>query len=157
MQRHHSTFSILVQVLIASMGTVLMGYQMGVYNTTSEIVNIVFQLDSDIQPLVTAIVPIGGMFGALFCNLLNKQPRRWVFILTDLVTMVGLALTVVTYDWSLLLGRFVVGFAIGINSTLLPVFINELSPVLINGLMGSLFQTMCNVGFLLVFILGINV
>ncbi len=157
MQRHHSTVSILLQVLSATMGTVLMGYQMGVYNSTSDVVDIEFNLHKSNQAIITAIVPIGAMLGALFCNLLNKQPRRLVFILTDVLTLAGLGLTVVVQYWSLLLGRGVVGFAIGINTTLIPVFINELSPVQVNGLMGSCFQTMCNVGFLLVFMMGINV
>ena len=46
---------------------------------------------------------------------------------------------------------------IGINSTIIPVYINEISPLQINGMMGSCFQSMVCIGILMSLTLGLNV
>lgn len=68
MQKHHSTLQVLAMVLSASLGTVLMGYQMGVYGTLIDIIHIEFKLNSNNDGLITAMVPLGAMIGALLCK-----------------------------------------------------------------------------------------
>jgi len=52
-----------------------------------------------------------------------------VFIMADILAILGLVLTAVIDYYTLLVGRFIVGIAIGINTTIIPVYINEVSPV----------------------------
>ena len=70
MQKHHSTLYVLSMVMSSALGTVLMGYQMGVYGTLQDIIHLEFNIPSSTDGLVTAIVPIGAMLGSMLCNLL---------------------------------------------------------------------------------------
>ena len=93
MQIHHSTLKVLMMVLSATTGTLLMGYMMGVYNTLSG--NIEVLIPNAKENLITAIVPLGAMFGCIICNLLQKAPRRMLFIIVDLITIGGLVMTII--------------------------------------------------------------
>ena len=45
----------------------------------------------------------------------------------------------IPYYWSLLIGIFIGGFCVGINSVLIPLYIKEMSPLIILGLTGSFY------------------
>lgn len=55
-----------------------------------------------------------------------------------------------------MLGRLVGGFAVGLNSALVPLYINEIAPSEISGNMGAMNQTFVNVGILTSFLLAFN-
>ena len=55
---------------------------------------------------------------------------------------------------SVIIGRLIVGITSGINMTIVPIYINEMSPKEIAGLMGSYIQTILNIGILLSYSFG---
>ena len=58
--------------------------------------------------------------------------------------------------WAIIMGRFVSGYVVGINSALVPLYILEMSPASISGLTGSLQQAIQNFGVLTAFIFGLG-
>ncbi len=44
--------------------------------------------------------------------------------------------------------RLVIGIVVGINSTLVPVYVREMSPVSVSGFTGSMVQAFINIGIM---------
>ena len=148
-------------VINVTMGTVLMGYLMGVYNLNIDNLDILYTIsDKDksfYHGLITSVIPFGAMIGAIINAFTNKLSRRLVFIILDILTIIFLGLSAIENLAILIISRLLLGMCVGLNTAFIPTYINEISPIAINGLTGSCFQTMCNVGFLLVFSMGLNV
>lgn len=53
---------------------------------------------------------------------------RQSFIVVDVLAMVATLLTLITYPYTLLIGRFLQGFCVGVFSSLVPLMVKELSP-----------------------------
>ena len=103
-------------------------------------------------------MPIGAIIGAFLGGFLaTKQGRRKSFILADIIGIVGCVIWIFKGNAPLLLGRLISGVAVGINSAIVPLYINEISPQSIAGTMGSMTQLTVNVGILVSFLLGLNV
>ena len=102
-------------------------------------------------------MPIGAIIGA-FCGglLAMKFGRRTTFIIADIIGIIGCVIWIFQGNAPLLLGRLVSGVAVGINSAIVPLYINEISPKSISGSMGSMTQLMVNVGILISFLIGLN-
>jgi len=79
------------------------------------------------------------MFGAAMNSQVSEKPRRLLFLLLDFFTIVGLVITLWGTFATLLIGRFIVGITIGLNTAVIPTYINEIAPIQISGLLGSCF------------------
>lgn len=102
-------------------------------------------------------MPIGAIIGAFTGGVLaGKIGRRNTFILADIIGIIGCVIWMFQGNVPLFLGRLISGVAVGINSAVVPIYINEMSPLSISGVMGSMTQLMVNVGILLSFLLGLN-
>jgi hypothetical protein len=62
--------------------------------------------------------------------------------LADVVTILASLFSMIDMIETIILSRLIIGVCIGINSTIVPVFIKEISPDEISGKMGSKFQVM---------------
>eukprot|EP00828_Plagiopyla_frontata_P018041 TRINITY_DN2321_c0_g1_i5.p1 TRINITY_DN2321_c0_g1~~TRINITY_DN2321_c0_g1_i5.p1 ORF type:complete len:388 (-),score=25.15 TRINITY_DN2321_c0_g1_i5:181-1344(-) len=67
-------------------------------------------------------------------------------IYCDLIALIGVMFTMLGPYVLVIIGRLVVGFTIGINCTAVTMYINEVSPASLSGLMGAQWQTYVNVG-----------
>jgi len=54
----------------------------------------------------------------------------------------------------LLIGRLVCGLSVGLNSAIVPLFINEVSPIELNGVTGTMNQVGICMGVLTSYLLG---
>jgi len=59
--------------------------------------------------------------------------RKLSLIITDIVGIVGMVLTLFENIPCLLIGRLLIGTSIGLNSVLIPIYVNEMSPESISG------------------------
>jgi len=86
-------------VLNVTMGTLLMGYLMGVYNLNIDNLDILYKIDdsdkSFYHGLITSVVPFGAMLGAILNSFTSKLSRRLVFIVLDILTITFLALSTI--------------------------------------------------------------
>ena len=69
------------------------------------------------------------MFGsAIAANFNLKFGRRKSMIISDAVAIIGISLTLCGPIECLIIGRFIVGIAIGIMCTSVPLYVNEITP-----------------------------
>ena len=74
---------------------------------------------------------------------------------TDKLTIIaGVLLLIPTY-WLILPGVFFAGLSTGINSVLIPIYIKEMSPLIISGFTGSMNQASINIGIVMSYLLSI--
>ena len=92
--------------------------------------------------MVTAVVPIGGIIGALLGSKIATIGRRNALILLSIVCTFGSFLTIVLNFYTMIIGRLIFGFACGGYSVVVPLFVSEIAPVSISGALGGLNQFM---------------
>ena len=86
------------------------------------------------------IFPIGAIFGSLIgAASCRNFGRRMTMIYCDLIAMIGTMLTCLQEVVLIIIGRCVVGFTVGINCVVVPIYINEMTPRELNGKMGAYF------------------
>lgn len=72
--------------------------------------------------------------------------RRMSMIYCDLIALIGVMFTMLGPYVLVIIGRLIVGFTVGINCTAVTMYINEVSPASLTGLMGAQWQAFVNVG-----------
>ncbi|KAG5681838.1 hypothetical protein PVAND_011246 [Polypedilum vanderplanki] len=80
--------------------------------------------------------------------------RFTIFIFSSFATIGSILITVPQNLLMLIVGRFLLGLAIGSYSFVIPIYIGEISSSELRGIMLSYFQIMLNLGILLAYILG---
>lgn len=145
---------VIVIAAIASTGGLLFGFDTGVISGAIPFLEQHFTLtDSQIEN-ITAFGLIGAVIGALFGGRITDILGRKKVILASAVIFATGAWwsghsTSVT---ELLLSRLYLGLAIGVSSFAVPLYIAEISPTKIRGILVSLFQLLITVGILVSFI-----
>jgi len=82
-------------------------------------------------------VPLGAAFGCIVAGIILKSMgRRTIFIISDIIGIGGCLLFLIANFWVATVARFIMGFLVGINSTVVPLYIREISPVSISGMTG---------------------
>ena len=80
------------------------------------------------------MMPFGCLLGSICSNwAANKFGRKIAFIIADCITIAGASISVVNNPYSIIVGRFLGGISVGLNSVLVPLYINEMSPSKISG------------------------
>lgn len=130
----HNSF-IYVVVVIAAIAGLLFGYDTGVISGALLYIREQFSLSTGMQEVVTSIVLLGAVIGAAFGGKsADKYGRRISLILSAIIFVVGALITAIAGSTDILiLGRFVVGLAIGAASLCAPLYISEVAPKRIRG------------------------
>lgn len=106
---------------------------------------------------VTGLLSIGGLITALFAgNIAGVFGRRKASILTCIPFVIGSLLTGSAQTvWQLQIGRFVEGLGAGAAIVIVPLYLSEIGPAHLRGMLGFMSQVSINIGILLAQILGI--
>ncbi len=131
--------------LNACWGAFFFGYQMTVLNTMTDKLQAHMGWSDDDKnqyiPIATSAVPAAALVGSLIGGVLAKCGRNLALILVDLLSLVGVGICMLSvYDknvWVLYAGRTICGLTTGFNSMLVPLYIKEISPVVISGKTGA--------------------
>ena len=120
---------------IAALGGLLFGFDTGVISGALSFISMEFHLSLIQQEMTVSSVVVGALLGALFSGwLADNIGRRHMLVNSAIGFIVGTFFAVTaTAFLPLLLGRFIIGLAIGITSYTAPLFIAELSPARIRG------------------------
>lgn len=113
---------------------------------------------SDVQyGTIVSLFTIGGLLGSIIAGrLADKFGRRPVSIAYCLVFMAGpAAMSTANAMWSLGLGRILSGIGCGFAIVLIPIYLNEISPVAIRGIVGAMTQLSCVTGILISQLAGV--
>jgi SP family galactose:H+ symporter-like MFS transporter len=141
---------------IAATGGLLFGFDTGVISGTQNFLQDINGWgisDSQLEWITTAVL-IGAVMGAaLSGKIADILGRKKVILATAVIFAVGAILTGAAPTLNtLVVGRMIVGVAIGIASFSVPLYISEISPTKNRGALVSLNQLMITIGILVSYI-----
>ena len=141
---------------IAALGGLLFGYDTGVISGALLFIREVMHLPTTMQGIVVGIALAGAAIGAGFAGLLSDRfGRRRVILASALLFVAGAIISALAADVGLLLvGRLLVGVAIGVASMLTPLYLAEISPTAQRGAVVSLNQLCITAGILVSYLVG---
>jgi SP family galactose:H+ symporter-like MFS transporter len=137
-----------IAAVFAALGGLLFGYDTGVISGALIFIKRDFGLMTAAEEIVVSGVLLGATIGAMLGGRLSDRfGRRRILLLTATIFGVGaLASAVAPSPLVLILSRIVLGVAIGLSSTTVPVYLSEVSPPDARGWIVSLFQLAVTAG-----------
>ncbi|XP_051900793.1 solute carrier family 2, facilitated glucose transporter member 4-like [Pristis pectinata] len=175
------TGSLILAVFTAVLGSLQFGYNLGVINAPQKIIERSYNetwmrrqtgvdhprpIDQSVLTtlwsLSVAIFSVGGMVSSLLVGTLAEWlGRKKAMLVNNSLAMIGgilmgLSKYCQSYEM-LILGRFVIGAYSGISSGLVPIYIGEISPTSLRGMLGTLHQLGIVSGILIAQIFGLDV
>jgi MFS transporter, SP family, galactose:H+ symporter len=143
---------VLVICSVAALGGLLFGLDQGFIANSLETLTAQYHLTVPQKESYSAILATGGIVGALLSGLLARFLGRKKSLL-----LAGFIFTAVSAYSALLPSlevlsacRFALGFAVGMASFVVPLYLSETAPPAIRGSMGTLFQLMITIGIFLI-------
>lgn len=148
-KRGHSY--IYLAAIIASLSGLLFGYDTGVVSGALLFLKIQYHLSPTMQEMVTSVVLVGAVLGAVGSGrIADRLGRRVLMIITAFIFLVGVLVSAFAPGIAVLIaGRIVVGVGIGVASYLGPLYISEISPAAIRGSLVALNQLLLTLGILI--------
>jgi len=142
--------------LIAALGGVLYGYDMGIIAAAAIFVRHTFMLSTLMVELVVSIVLVGAMAGALVGGAVaDRIGRRATLVWAGGIFIVGSLLAPFSLNVAMLIiARAIIGVAIGFTSVTAPVYVSELAPPQSRGMLIGLYQFALTVGIALADLVG---
>jgi MFS transporter, SP family, galactose:H+ symporter len=138
------TFFLILTTAIAALGGFLFGYDTGIISGALIFIRQTYPINTLAQEIIVSSVVLGALVGALSSGrLADTFGSRQMLIYMAITFIIGTLLSTFAPTVSvLILGRFIIGIAIGITSYVSPLFISEMAPakkrgalVLLNGIM----------------------
>ena len=141
---------------IGALGGLLYGYDMGVISGALLYLKNDIPLTPSMQGLVVASMLFGAIFGSGFSGPLSEKlgRRRLVFIISIIFIVGTLVLALAPTVEIVVLGRFIIGLAVGGSTAIVPVYLSELAPTDARGSLSSLNQLMITIGILSSFLVN---
>ncbi|CAK7896443.1 vacuolar protein sorting-associated protein 73 [[Candida] anglica] len=170
---HSLTPSLIVTVSIICLGALQFGYHMAELNSPEAIItcrvsnpgNVPYSeswfgkhgfvrclpLDPNQVGEITSIFSLGGLIGSFFVgNISDRIGRKRTGLCHCVIFLVGSTLNAFANTYfTILTGRFIAGIGAGAALAIGPVYINEVAPSEVKGLLGSMNQVSVNIGILL--------
>ncbi len=153
-QQTNSSRFVYIAAAISALGGMLFGYDTGVISGAILFIQQDFALSPTIEEIVVSSVVLGAMFGAVAGGTLTDRfGRRIVLIATAALFALGAVGTALalTITW-LIIGRVIVGMAIGVASFTTPLYISEISPVTLRGRFVSFNQIALTSGIVIAYL-----
>ena len=121
--------------MLAAVGGFLFGYDTGIVSGAMIFMEKDLELNDEWQELVVSITIFGAwIFSMVAGPLARIYGRKKVVYFASIIFTTGSFVMAAAWDkWIMLVGRFVVGAAIGLASMIVPMFIAEMAPVRLRG------------------------
>jgi sugar porter (SP) family MFS transporter len=150
------TGSIVVVALVSAISGLLYGYDTGIISGALLQITEDFEIGDTMKSVIAASILLGAVIGALTCSRLSEsRGRRTTLLLVAVVFVVGaLGAALAPNPAMLILGRLVLGFAVGGATQTAPIYVAELSPTKYRGRLVLFFQIAIGVGILIATIVG---
>jgi len=142
--------------LIAGLGGILYGYDMGVIAAALVYVRQSFVLSTRMQEVVVSVVLIGAMSGALAGGAITDRiGRRATLLWGGAIFLSGSLLAFASPNVEILIiARYLLGAAVGFTSVTAPVYVSELAPPCSRGMLIGLYQFALTIGIALADLVG---
>lgn len=144
------TFNKNLIFFLGALGGLLYGYDMGIISGALLYIPDDIPLTSATSGFVVAAMLIGAIFGSGFSGPSSDKlgRRRVVFIIAIIYIVGALTLALAPNLTMLVLGRLIIGLAVGGSTAIVPVYLSELAPTNQRGSLSSLNQLMITIGIL---------
>jgi len=148
--------SIYLVSFIAALAGLLFGFDTGIISGALLFIEQDFTLDTAAKELIVSSVLIGAMIGSLSSGrLTDKLGRRKVMFIIAAFFIVGTLVASLAPDYqTIIMGRVLIGIAIGIGSYTAPLYIAEAAPAKWRGGLVSINQLAITFGILSSFIIS---
>jgi len=129
----------------------LFGYDQGVISGALPFISDDFGLSDFLEEVVTSWVTLGALFGALIAGAVaDREGRRRTLIVAGALFFLGALIQSTAPDTAILVvGRFVIGFGVGIASVAAPLYAAEMALAQTRGRLVSAYQLAIAIGILL--------
>jgi MFS transporter, SP family, galactose:H+ symporter len=143
-----------IAALFAALGGLLFGYDTGVISGALIFIKREFGLTTTAEEVVVSGVLLGATIGAIIGGkAADLFGRRRVLLVTAAIFGIGaLASAAAPSPGILIVSRVVLGLAIGLASTNVPVYLSEVAPAHARGWIVSLFQLAVTVGIVVAYL-----
>lgn len=140
--------------ILAALAGLMFGLDIGVISGAQKFIQQEFQVDDSMIEWIVSIMMAGAAFGALSAAWMSaKLGRKRSLILGAVLFVAGSVLCGMAWAPEVLIvGRLILGIAIGIASFTAPLYLAEIAPERIRGAMISLYQLMITIGILVAFL-----
>lgn len=145
---------VILAAVVIALGGLLFGYDTGVISGALPAMTDYFHLTSLSSGVVVSSLVVGAAIGALMSGRLSDRfGRRPILLAASGVFIAGSLLAAFATSVALMvIARVVLGLAVGIASSLVPVFITELAPAHLRGRLVSINQLMIVAGIMLAYL-----
>lgn len=141
---------------VASLGGLLSGFDTGVISGALLFINDTWPLTSLAKGWVVSSALVGAVIGAAANGVLaDKYGRKKVIIATAVIFALGSILCgfASSVGW-LIAGRMILGLAIGMVNFVVPLYLSEISPQKVRGMLVSLYQLAITAGILFSYLIN---
>ena len=134
--------------LVIMLAGALFGYDQGVISGALAGIKSTFSTSTWMIEAITSWVTLGAMCGALLAGVLaDRMGRRWTILLASVLFSIGALVEALAPGTAILIvGRFVVGFGVGVASVAAPLYAAEMAPARLRGRFVSLYQLAITMG-----------
>ncbi len=155
-------FRLFVYIGTLLLGSAICGYSIGIYSACHRVFREKNGWTEDgtddkfWNSLLTTLMPLGAAIGAILSSPVIKFGRRIAVLIGDVCAIVSaLAMINVGSLTSVCVGRFVLGIGVGLLSSAVPLYINELLPRGLTGALGSCHQLLMTGAIFVASVVGI--
>lgn len=140
--------------IFAAMTGLLFGYDTGVISGAILFIRHDFHLTSFETEITVSAVLLGALIGSAFSGrMMDILGRRKALLFVAIIFVVGTLMTSLASNYFILIvGRALLGIAIGIGSFTAPLYLAEIAPQKIRGILVSLNQLTITIGILSAYI-----
>ncbi|MFF8556504.1 sugar porter family MFS transporter [Streptomyces sp. NPDC015501] len=140
-----------------ALGGFLFGFDTGVVSGALLYIKQDFDLNSFEQGSVVSVLLIGAVIGATSAGRLSDGlGRRKALGVIGAVFIIGTAIASMANGYAVLMvGRIILGLAVGAASATVPVYLSEISPTQIRGRLLTLNQLMITLGILIAYLVNL--
>lgn len=142
--------------VVASLGGLLSGFDTGVISGALIFINETWTMTPLEQGWIVSSAIIGAVLGAaLNGRLADIYGRKKIIIATGIIFALGSIMSAyaVSARW-LMFSRGVIGLAVGMVNFIVPLYLSEIAPQKIRGMLVSLFQLAINAGILFSYLIN---
>ena len=154
---NQNSFYIIITTIVAAIAGLLFGFDTGVISGALQFIVHEFnipQTDTFLQGIIVSSVPLGALFGAI-CSKFSSSwiGRKKSIIVTAILFIIGTLLTALAPGViEIILGRLIMGLAVGLSAMIVPMYLSEISSPKNRGAIVCCFQLAITIGLFSAFL-----